>query len=210
MGDAGFVRVHVPVHLVRLVRPAPLLETYWGKVFHISAATGNLLLSLPGLVAIFLGVSTGRWVDTVGTKKLLGIGALCALVGFGLRPLFMASFAAQVVLTTISGYGITCLTACLGPLMIQWFGPENAHTYIGIGACSFFIGGGLGIIVTIALLGLLGITGTFWLYSILILVITALWWILAHQKETGPAAAKPPFASEFKTVMKSRSAYRST
>ena len=41
---------------------APLLETYWGKVFHIGAATGNLLLSLPGLVAIILGVSTGRWV----------------------------------------------------------------------------------------------------------------------------------------------------
>ncbi len=94
---------------------APLLETYWGKVFHIGAATGNLLLSLPGLVAIILGVSTGRWADTLGTKKLLGIGAICALIGFGLRPLFMTSFAAQAVLTTIAGYAICCLTACLGP-----------------------------------------------------------------------------------------------
>ena len=117
---------------------APLLETYWAKVFHIGAATGNLLLSLPGLVAIFLGVATGRWVDTIGTKKLLGIGAICALIGFGLRPLFMTSFATQAVLTTIAGYGIACLTACLGPLMIQWFGHENAHTYIGIGAWLIF------------------------------------------------------------------------
>jgi MFS family permease len=186
---------------------APLLETYWGKVFHIGAATGNLLLSLPGLVAIILGVTTGRWVDTVGAKKMLGIGAICALIGFGLRPLFMTSFTTQAVLTTIAGYGICCLTACLGPLMIQWFGHQNAHTYISIGAASFFIGGGLGIIVTVALLGPLGITGTFWLYSILILAITALWWILARQRETGQAAAKPSFASEFKTVMQTPSAW---
>jgi nitrate/nitrite transporter NarK len=186
---------------------APLLETYWGKVFHIGAATGNLLLSLPGLVAIILGVATGRWVDTVGAKKLLGIGAICALIGFGLRPLFMTSFATQAVLTTIAGYSITCLTACLGPLMIEWFGHQSAHAFIGIGAASFFIGGGLGIIVTVALLGPLGITGAFWLYSILILIITALWWILARQKEAGPVAAKPSFASEFKNVMQSPSAW---
>jgi MFS family permease len=186
---------------------APLLETYWGKVFHIGAATGNLLLSLPGLVSIILGVSTGRWVDTFGTKKLLGIGAICSLIGFGLRPLFMTSFITQAVLTTIAGYGICCLTANLAPLMIQWFGHQNAHTYISIGASAFFIGGGLGIIVTVALLGPLGISGVFWLYSILILAITALWWILARTKETGSVAAKPSFASEFKTIMQSPSAW---
>jgi MFS family permease len=185
---------------------APLLGTYWAKL-GIGAAKGNLLLSLPGLVAICLGVATGRWVDTIGTKKLLGIGAICALIGFGLRPLFMTSFATQAVLTTIGGYGIASLTACLGPLMIQWFGHENAHTYIGIGGGSFFIGGGLGIIVTVALLGPLGLSGVFWLYSILILVITALWWILARQPETGPAAEKPSFAREFKTIMQSPSAW---
>jgi len=185
---------------------APLLVGYWPK-FGIGEATGNLLLSLPGLVAIFLGVSTGRWVDTVGTKKLLGTGAICALIGFGLRPLFMTSFATQAVLTTIAGFSICCLTACLGPLMIQWFGHRNAHTFISIGASAFFIGGGLGIIVTAALLGPLGITGAFWFYSILILIITALWWILARQREAGPAVAKPSFGSEFKTVMQSPSAW---
>ncbi len=186
---------------------APLLGTYWGKVFHIGAAIGNLLLSLPGLVAIILGVSTGRWVDTIGTKKLLGIGSICALIGFGLRPLFMTSFVTQAVLTIIAGYAICCLTACLGPLMIQWFGHQNAHTYIGIGASSFFIGGGLGIIVTIALLGSMSIPNAFWLYSILILIITVLWWILARQKVTGVVAEKPSFASEFKTVTQSPSAW---
>ncbi len=185
---------------------APLLVGYWPK-FGIGEATGNLLLSLPGLVAIFLGVSTGRWVDTAGTKKLLGIGSICALIGFGLRPLFMTSFVTQAVLTVIAGYGICCLTACLGPLMIQWFGHKNAHTFISIGASAFFIGGGLGIIVTAALLGPLGITGAFWFYSILILVITVLWWLLARQKETGPASAKPSFGSEFKTVTQSPSAW---
>jgi MFS family permease len=186
---------------------APLLANYWGKVFHIGAATGNLLLSLPGLVAICLGVATGRWADTFGTKKLLGIGAICALIGFGLRPLFMTSFVTQAILTTIAGYAITTLTACLGPLMIEWFGHENAHKYIGIGGGSFFIGGGLGIIVTIALLGPLGISGVFWFYSILILVITALWWILARQKESSPVVEKPSFAREFNTIMQSPSAW---
>jgi CP family cyanate transporter-like MFS transporter len=186
---------------------APLLETYWRARFHIGTATGNLLLSLPGLVAICLGVAAGRWVDTLGIRKLLGIGAICALIGFGLRPLFLGSFATQAVLATIGGFCITCLTACLGPLMIQWFGHENAHTYIGIGAASFFIGGGLGIIATVALLSTMSISRAFWLYSILILVITVLWWILARQKETGPVAAKPAFAGEFKNVMQSPSAW---
>ncbi|MDA8334765.1 MAG: MFS transporter [Peptococcaceae bacterium] len=187
---------------------APLLDAYWGKVFHIGAATGNLLLSLPGLVAIFLGVSTGRWLDTVGTKKMLGIGAICGLVGFGLRPLFMTSFPTQAVLTVIAGYSICALTASLGPLMIEWFGHEKAHSFIGIGAGSFFIGGGLGIIVTVSLLGPLGLVNTFWVYSILILVITVLWWILARGKETaGRGVEKPSFASEFKNVMQAPSAW---
>lgn len=186
---------------------APLLGSYWGKVFHIGAATGNLLLSLPGLVAVFLGVSTGRWTDTIGTKNMLGIGAICGLIGFGLRPLFLTNFATQAVLTTIAGYSICCLTACVAPLMIQWFGHESAHTFIGIGAASFFIGGGLGIIVTVALLGPLGIKGTFTLYSGLLLLITILWWLLGRNTQVGPATEKPPFSAEFKQVMQTPSAW---
>jgi len=187
---------------------APLLDVYWGKVFHIGAATSNLLLSLPGLVAIFLGVSTGRWIDTLGTKKILGIGAICGTIGFGLRPLFMTSFATQAVLTIIAGYSICSLTASLAPLMIEWFGHESAHSFIGIGAGSFFIGGGLGIIVTAALLGPMGLVGTFWLYTVLLLVITVVWWIAARSKLIlGAAAQKPSFSSEFKNVMQSPSAW---
>lgn len=186
---------------------APLLEEYWGKVFHLSAATTNLLLSLPGLLAVFLGVSTGRWTDVLGTKNMLGIGAICGLIGFGLRPFLITSFWSNAVLTVIGGYSICCLTACLAPLMIQWFGHESAHTFIGIGAGSFFIGGGLGIVITAALAGPLGIKNTFLIYSVLILIVAALWWILARGKEVASQAAKPGFADEFKNVMQTPSAW---
>jgi nitrate/nitrite transporter NarK len=184
---------------------APLLKEYWGKVHHISEGTANLLLSVPGVDGILLGVFLGRWVDTLGTKNLLGIGAICGVIGFGLRPFFMDSFTIQVVLTAIAGLSIVALTATLGPLMIQWFGHEASHTYIGIGASSFFIGGGLGIIGTSALVGHIGITATFAIYSVLILIMTLVWWALARTKSS--AGQPPSFFKEFEHVMQTGSAW---
>ena len=191
---------------------APLLEGYWGEVFKIGAATSNLLLSLPGLVAIFLGISTGRWVDTVGVRKMLSFGALLAVLGFGLRPLFISSFVTQAVLTTIAGYGLAILTACLPPTMLSWFGHEQGHTFIGIGAASYFIGGGLGIIITANLVGAPPwtpekVASAFWVWSILMLVVAVLWWLFARDKAAPGAVEQLSFAAEFKNVMSTPSAW---
>jgi len=191
---------------------APLLEGYWGAVFHIGAATSNLLLSLPGLVAIFLGISTGRWVDTVGVRKMLSLGALLAVVGFGLRPLFVTSFVTQAVLTTVAGYGLAILTACLPPTMLQWFGHEKGHTFIGIGAASYFIGGGLGIIITANLVGAppwtpAKVAGAFWVWSIVMLVVAVLWWLFSRDKAAPSTAEQASFGTEFKNVMSTPSAW---
>ncbi|MDA8334113.1 MAG: MFS transporter [Peptococcaceae bacterium] len=191
---------------------APLLEGYWGAVFKIGAATSNLLLSLPGLVAIFLGISTGRWVDTAGVRKMLGLGAALAVIGFGLRPLFITSFITQALLTTIAGYGLCILTACLPPTMLQWFGHEKGHTFIGIGAASYFIGGGLGIIITANLVGAppwtpSKVAGAFWVWTVVMVVVAVLWWLFARDKAAPAKAEQVSFGAEFKNVMSTPSSW---
>ncbi len=186
---------------------APLLHVYWGKVYHINEATGNLLLSLPGLVAIFLGISMGRWIDVYGVRLVLGIGSILATIGFGLRPFFITSFADQAVLTVIGGFGILALTATIAPTMIQWFGHEASHIYIGIGAAFYFIGAGLGVLLTASLVGPYGVQGTLKIWSVLILAVTAVWWIFARNKQGFASEEKGTLSGELKNVMRTGSAW---
>ena len=174
---------------------APLLAAYWEPVFHIGAATGNLLLSVPGIVGIVFALFIGRWMDALGTKKMMVIATIFALVGFGPRPFFPTSFGIQVVLA-------------LAPIMIEWFGPKSAHSYIGFGAGSLYLGAGIGIILTSLLMEPLGVAGTFSVYSILLLLTSILWWIFAHQKPRPETTTQPPsFQKEFKNVMGTGSAW---
>lgn len=185
---------------------APLLHVYWGPVFHINEAMGALLLSLPGLVAIILAVTTGRWVDTVGPKKMMRLSGVLACIGFGLRPFFATSFLANAILTVIAGYAVCILTATLPVVMIRWFGHEKGHTYIGIGAGSYFISSGIGILVTANLFPLIHARGVFTLWSIVILAVTVFWWVFAREKEAG-AHERAAFGVEFKNVMQTGSSW---
>lgn len=186
---------------------APLIHDYWMKVFHVSLAKGELLLSLPGLVAIFLAVATGRWVDTVGVRKMMGFGAILGVIGFGLRPFFITSFAAQALLTVIAGYGVCILTATLAPNMIHWFGHEKAHTFIGIGAGSYFVGAGLGVLVTAATLGPAGVKGALIIWSVVIVVATILWLLFARDNKAAGGKERVAFGAEFKNVMQTGSSW---
>ncbi len=161
----------------------------------------------PGLVAIFLGMSFGRWTDVYGIRRVLGLGGILATIGFGLRPFFMTSFDTQVVLTVIGGFGIVALTSTLAPTMIQWFGHKAAHIYIGIGAGIYFIGAGLGLLLTSALIGSIGVQGTFTIWSILLVVTTVLWCVFARNRQGFVSEEKGSLIAEFRTVMQTRSAW---
>lgn len=187
---------------------APLLNEYWGRApLNISVRWVGLLLSLPGLVSIMLAVVTGRWVDTIGVRKMMILCGVVGSIGFGLRPLFAASFVGQAILTVIGGYGVCILTACLPSTMIQWFGHEKGHTYIGIGAGSYFVGAGLGVLVTANLFGSLGAKGVFTLWSIFMLAATIVWVIFARDRAETGAAQRTAFASELKQVMRTGSSW---
>lgn len=195
---------------------APLLHVYWGKVFHIGEAKGNLLLSLPGLVAIFVSLIKGRWIDTYGVRKMMIVSGILACIGFVPRPLIPANFAGQAILTVIAGAGLCILTASLAPMMTQWFGAEKAHTFIGIGAGSFFVGGGLGILVTALLYGppvadvptaiaTAKHVLTFW--SVVMAVVTVLWIVLAKDRVAAGAKKQLAFGAELKNIMQTGSAW---
>jgi nitrate/nitrite transporter NarK len=187
---------------------APLLNDYWGQPpLSISVRWLGLLLSLPGLVGIILAVVTGRWVDTIGVRKMMILSGVLGSIGFGLRPLFAASFLAQAILTGIGGYGVCILTACLPSTMIQWFGHKSGHAYIGIGAGSYFVGAGLGVLVTANLFGSLGAEGVFTIWTIVIVTVTIIWAIFARDKAEPGAAQRSAFGHEFKKVMQTGSSW---
>ena len=187
---------------------APLLHEYWGQPpFNISLAMGGLLLSLPGLVSIVLSVFTGRWVDTIGVRKMMILSGLCGCIGFGLRPFFATSFLAQAILTVIAGYSLCILPASLPSMMIQWFGHEKSHTFIGIGSGSYFVGAGLGVLVTANLFESLHARGVLMMWSIVMVAVTIIWVLFARDKaqpETGQRAA---FSHEFRNVMQTGSSW---
>ncbi len=187
---------------------APLLDEYWGQPpLSISVRWVGLLLSLPGLVAVVLAVVTGRWVDTIGVRKMMILSGVLGSIGFGLRPLFAASFVGQAVLTVIAGYGLCILTACLPSTMIQWFGHKKGHTYIGIGAGSYFVGAGIGVLVTANLFGSLGAKGVLTVWSIVMVAVTIIWAIFARDKEQPGTAQRAAFGHEFKKVMQTGSSW---
>ncbi len=187
---------------------APLLDEYWGQPpLSISVRWVGLLLSLPELVAVVLAVVTGRWVDTIGVRKMMILSGVLGSIGFGLRPLFAASFVGQAVLTVIAGYGLCILTACLPSTMIQWFGHKKGHTYIGIGAGSYFVGAGIGVLVTANLFGSLGAKGVLTVWSIVMVAVTIIWAIFARDKEQPGTAQRAAFGHEFKKVMQTGSSW---
>ncbi len=187
---------------------APLLSEYWGQPpLSVSVRWVGLLLSLPGLVGVILAVVTGRWVDTIGVRRMMILSGVLGSIGFGLRPLFAASFVAQAILTVIAGYGVCILTACLPSTMIQWFGHEKGHTYIGIGSGSYFVGAGLGILVTANLFGSLGAKGVLTIWSIAMVSVTIIWVIFARDNPKAGTAQRAAFGHEFKKVMHTGSSW---
>ena len=186
---------------------APLTHVYWEPKLHVSLATGGYLLSLPGVVAILMAVTTGRWVDTVGVRKMMILSGLLGSFGFGLRPFFIDSFLINAVLTVIAGYGVCILTACLPVTMIHWFGHEKGHTFIGIGAGSYFVSAGIGILGTANMFPILGAKGALTVWSCVIVAVTIIWILIAKDKTGLPHHERAPFMTEAKKIMQTPSAW---
>ena len=189
---------------------APLKHVYWGHVFHLGEAKANLLLSLPGLVAIFVSLIKGRWIDTYGVRKMMILAGVLTCIGFVPRPFVADNFMIQAVLTVIAGAGLCVLTASLAVLMNQWFGADKAHTFIGIGSGSFFVGGGLGILVTALLYGpptenmaaaVLSAKHVYSVWAIVMAAVTALWIAFAKDKVVAGTKKQADFGTELKSVM---------
>ncbi len=195
---------------------APLRHVYWGKVFHIGDAKSELLLSLPGLVAIFVSLIKGRWIDTYGVRKMMIVSGLLASIAFVPRPFIADNFLGQACLTVIGGAGLCILTASLAVMMIQWFGPEKAHIFIGIGAGSFFVGGGVGILGTALLYGppvsdvaaaVQAAKHALSVWSIVMATVTVLWIVFSRDKVAAGAKKPVAFGTELKAVMQTGSAW---
>ncbi len=187
---------------------APLLNEYWAQPpLSVSVRWVGLLLSLPGLVGVIPAVATGRWVDTIGVRRMMILSGVLGVIGFGLRPLFATSFVAQAILTVIAGYGVCILTACLPSTMIQWFGHQKGHTYIGIGAGSYFVGAGIGILVTANFFGSLGAKGVLTIWTIVIVAVTIIWAVFARDNPQAGTVQRAAFGQEFRKVMQTGSAW---
>ncbi|MGH7224211.1 MAG: hypothetical protein ACRELF_13350, partial [Gemmataceae bacterium] len=87
------------------------------------------------------------------------------------------------------------------------FGHEKGHTYIGIGAGSYFVGAGLGVLVTANLFGPLGAEGVFTVWSIVIVSVTVAWVIFARDKAAPGMTQRAAFGHEFKNVMQTGSSW---
>jgi nitrate/nitrite transporter NarK len=116
-------------------------------------------------------------------------------------------FVAQAILTVIAGYGACILTACLPSTMIQWFGHEKGHTYIGIGAGSYFVGAGLGILVTANLFESLHAKGVFAIWSAVMVAVTIIWAIFARDKSAPSSEERANFSVEFKKITQTKSSW---
>ncbi len=189
---------------------APLKHVYWEHVFHMGEFQANLLLSLPGLVAIFVSLIKGRWIDTYGVRKMMTLSGILVCIAFVPRPFVADNFLAQAILTVIGGAGLCILTASLAVMMNQWFGPAKAHVFIGIGAGSFFVGGGLGILVTAMLYGppvadvaaaVQSAKHVYTIWAVVMAAVTILWIAFAKDKTVAGTAKRADFGTELKNVM---------
>ncbi len=106
-------------------------------------ATGANVLAVMGIACIAGRIVLGRALDRIGSRKGLILGfAVMALSLFLLT--FSTSLGALYVFAVLFGFAFGACVTCESPIVADLFGLRSHGVLLGIIACGFTFGGGVG------------------------------------------------------------------
>jgi FLVCR family feline leukemia virus subgroup C receptor-related protein len=164
---------------------APLLS-HFVEDFSISNATAAWLLSIIGLLVVFLAFPAGYLVDRKGPRVCTVLGTFFAVVGFGIRPWMIHSYGTMLLSSIIAGFGLAEIMVSLAPVMLRWFPKKNASTSIGIASSGLFVGFGTGSLLSPVLVESFSIQKMYMFYSMLCVMAFIIWVVLGKDKPETP------------------------
>jgi CP family cyanate transporter-like MFS transporter len=186
----------------------PPMEALISEDLVISHFQAGLLFTIPILMIALAAIPAGVFADRAGIKKVIGIGAIIALIGALLRGM-ATGYHDLLLFSLIFGLGMGLTFANLPKLARSCSKPEEILLVMGI-LTGFGVLGGVGVSLAITVPLLYPLTnsyhGVFYFWSALLVIITVLWWVVVREPpcpHIGVVQEKVSF-SEIKKTMKSR------
>lgn len=161
----------------------PPMETLISRDLLISHFQTSLLFTSPIIMIALIAIPAGIIADRVGIKKVIGIGAIIALIGTLLR-LTTTNYIDLLTFSLIFGLGMGLTFANLPKLARSCSMPKQTILVMGVlNAFGVLSGVGIGLAITVPLLYPLtnSYQGVFYFWSIPLLVATFLWWFMVGE-----------------------------
>lgn len=161
----------------------PPMEALISRDLLVSHFQTGLLFSAPIIMIALTAIPAGVLADRVGIKKVIGIGAIIALIGALLRGM-ATGYLDLLLFSLIFGLGMGLTFAALPKLARSCSQPEQTILVMGI-LTGFGVLGGVGISLAITVPILYPLTGSyhgvFYFWSALLVIITVLWWVIVRE-----------------------------
>ena len=171
----------------------PPMETIISRDLLISHFYTSLLFSSPIIMIALVAIPAGIIADRVGLKKIMGIGAIIALIGTIIR-ITTTDYLDLLVFSLIFGFGMGLTFANLPKLARSCSLPQQTILVMGIlNAFGVLAGVGIGLAITVPLLYPLtnSYQGVFYFWSIPLLIATVLWWIMVREPPCPDGEVEP-------------------
>lgn len=171
----------------------PPMEALISKDLFISHFQTSLLFSAPIVMIAIAAIPAGIIADRVGIKKVIGIGAIIALIGVLLRGT-ASEYLNLLIFSLIFGFGMGLTFANLPKLARSCSLPQQTLLVMGILNGFGVLGGvGMGLAITVPLIYPLtnSYQGVFYFWSIPLLVATILWWVVVREPPCPHAEVEP-------------------
>jgi len=141
----------------------------------------GLLFSLPILMVAALAIPGGLLADRIGIRKAAGIGAILMVAGSLARGA-STNFETLLAFTALFGAGVAIVYPSLPKLVGAWFPREKAGLASGIYLSGTPLSCALALAITLPLVYPVTNTfqGTFYIWSIPVIVAALLWWIIVR------------------------------
>ena len=167
--------------------------------YKVDENTASLLILVFPLLYVILSIHSGRLIDRLGYKKVVGMGAVVGALGSLVR-LDTSHFASLVVGQIIIACAQPYVVNGISKLVADWFTGEEAAMATGLGTVGMFMGMAVGMATTPPLYQQWGWFGAMAANAVVAIGAAVAWYAFAE--ETGVAEAEQP--SEWKVLFGNR------
>jgi len=170
---------------------APLLVDIEAR-YRVDELTASMLVLPFPLLYVLLSLPSGRLIDRLGYRKVVGAGALVSAAGSLLR-LDTAHFASLVAGQVVIALAQPFVVNGISKLVADWFQDEEAALATGLGTVGMFLGMAVGLASTPALVAGIGLKATMGVNAAVAFAAAGLWFLLCRERGTAEAVAPSPW-----------------